>query len=218
MEGEFATPVLDAGSEGTGRSAPPGSARPKPSWWLVTALVACISLVVGGTVQHYFDQKDAASNLYRSQVLTTVFHFLNEESGQLRLPVSHRSAQAFGNLAAAISSDPGVNGQGNLNVSLGSGSVGQPIQIIFSATITSAYASTTVAVWSIYVSKSGGSSSDSGSCVLSSTLLGPGRARSDLNLGGHEFLSPCANSLWSRGPVTATQPRFALAGIPRSPS
>ena len=117
--------------------------------------------------------------------------------------------------ADAISADTGVNGSGTLQVTLGAGSTAQPTQIAFSATVDSPYGSTTLAVW--YVRSRSGDASNQGACVLSSTLLGPGRATTQLNLSANEFLAPCPSQFWSAGSAASMQPRLGLAGIPRSP-
>jgi hypothetical protein len=201
---------------GSRGGVPPAATRPRRSWWLLTLLAVCASLVAGASVQHVFDQRAAARDLYGTQLLTTVSRFLDEEDQQIGQPVAKRSAVAFGSLADSISADQGVNGSGTLQVSLGAGSAAQPEQIAFSATVDSPYAATTLAVWDIRVT-SQGMAENQGVCVLWSTLLGPGRATSSLGLGGGEGVQPCSPSWWSAGPVTVTQPRLGLAGIPRSP-
>jgi hypothetical protein len=181
----------------------------------VTVLTVCGALVLGGFIVHVVDQRNAARTLYRMQVLSTVSRFLAEEGRQAALPVAQRSAPAFGDLADSISADQGVNGAGTLQVSLGAGSAAPPSQIAFSATVESPYASTTFAVWDIRVN--GGAAENQGACVLWSTLLGPGRATTALDLGAGEQMQPCQSQWWSAGPVDAKQPRLGLAGIPRSP-
>jgi hypothetical protein len=218
MESETAAPPgqVEPGSAGPRGGVPPAATRPRRSWWLLTLLAAGVSLVVGGSVQHAVDQRTAARNLYRMQVLTTVSRFLDEEDQQIALPVARRSAVAFGNLADSISADQGVNGSGTLQVSLGAGSAARPGQIAFATTVDSPYASTTVAVWELR-DTSHGIAENQGVCVLWSSLLGSGRATAALSLGGGEERQPCLPSWWSAGPVTVTQPRLGLAGIPRSP-
>jgi hypothetical protein len=197
--------------------APPVASRPRPRgwWWLITALAVCAAFVLGGFAEHVLDQQNAARTLYRTQVATTVFRLLDEENSQLGRPVAQRSAAAFGDVTDSINADLGVNGAGTLQVTLGAGSAAPPDQIAFSATVESPSGSTTFAVWSISLDQ--GTSKNQGACVLWSSLLGPGRATSALNLGGGEQLQPCAASWWSPGPVNANQPRLGLAGIPRSP-
>jgi hypothetical protein len=173
--------------------------------------------IVGGSVQHAVDQRNAARDLCRMQVLTTVSRFFDEERRQIALPVAQRSAAAFGALAGSISVDTGVNGQGTLSVSLGAGSAALPRQIAFSVTVASPYASTAIAVWYILITGHGGVSENEGACVLRSTLLGSGRATTGLNLGEGGFLQSCSPRWWSSGPVVPTQPRLGLAGIPQSP-
>jgi hypothetical protein len=185
--------------------------------WLVTALAVCVALVIGGSVTHVLDQRNAARDLYRMQLLTTVSRFTDEEQRQIALPVAQRSASAFGDLASSIGADQGVNGSGTLQVTLGAGSAAQQAQIAFSATVASPYASATLVVWYISVTSHGGIAENQGVCVLGSTLLGRGRATAPLGLGGGEQIAPCSPQWWAPGPVTATQPRLRLAGIPQSP-
>jgi hypothetical protein len=83
--------------------------------------------------------------------------------------------------------------------------------------VSSPYASTTLAVWDVRDTSHGGVAENQGACVLSSTLLGQGRARAALDLGGGEELQPCSPQWWSAGSARALQPRLGLAGIPRSP-
>lgn len=217
MENETAIPVADAesSSPGTDGAAAPAASRPRGSWWVVTALAVCGALILGAFVQHVRDQHSAAQAQYRMQVLTTLSRFLTEEERQIALPVAQRSAPAFGDLADSISSDEGVNGSGALQVTLGTGSTAPAGQIAFSGTVDSPYASTTFVVWDLSVN--GGSAQNQGVCVLGSSLIGPGRATTALNLGGGAQLQPCEASWWSAGPVNARQPRLGLAGIPRSP-
>jgi hypothetical protein len=219
MESEIASPPAATGSGAAGSSgdAPPVATRVRRPGWLLVVLAVCLSLIVGASVQHAFDQRNAARDRYRMQVSTTAWRFLAEERRQIAMPVAQRSALAFGDLADSIGKDTGVNGSGTLTVSLGSGSVVPPAQIAFSATVASPYASTTFAVWEIRVSSNGGVTVNEGTCVLWSSLLSPGRATADLNLGGGEFLQACSPRWWSPGLMDGTQPRLGLAGIPRSP-
>jgi hypothetical protein len=205
----------ETGSAGLGGSTTPAAARPRPAWWLLTALAVGLSLVIGATVEHVIDRRAAARTLYQTQVLTTLSRFFDQEQAQISRPVARRSAIAFGNLADAISADTGVNGSGTLQVTLGAGSVAQPTHIAFSATVDSPYGSTTLAAW--YVRSRSGDASNQGACVLSSTLLGPGRATTQLNLSANEFLAPCPSQFWSAGSAASMQPRLGRAGIPRSP-
>jgi hypothetical protein len=184
-------------------------------WWLVTALAVCGAFVLGGFTVHVVDQRNAARTLYRTQLLTTAARFLAEEGRQIALPVTKRSAPAFGDLADSISADQGVNGAGTLQVSLGAGSAAQPAQIAFTTTVESPYASTTFVVW--YLSTNRGAVQNQGVCVLWSTLLGPERATTALDLGAGAQLQACEPRWWSAGPLNARQPRLGLAGIPRSP-
>jgi hypothetical protein len=214
VESEITIPPADAGSGPTSfrGDVPPVATRSRRPWWL---LAVGASLIVGGSVQHAFDQKNAVRDLYRMQVLTTEWRFLDEESSQVALPVARRNISAFDDLAGWISGDGGVNGCGTLQVTLGAGSVAQSTQIDFSVTVASPYASTTVAVWSILVSSQGAISSSDGACVLSSTLLGPRRATTDLQLGGGYFVPACSPRWWSSG--SAMDPHLGVAGISHSP-
>jgi hypothetical protein len=219
MESEIARRPgdVESGPAGPRGTLQPAAARPRRSWWLVTALAVCVAVVLGGTVEHVLDQRNAARGLYRMQLLTTFSRFTDEEQHQIAMPVAQRSASAFGDLADSINADTGVNGSGTLQVSLGAGSAAQPAQIAFSATVASPYASTTLVMWYISVTSHGGAADNAGVCVLGSTLLGPGRATTPLDLGGGEQLQSCSPQWWSPGPVDATQPRLGLAGIPQSP-
>ena len=219
MESEIANPPgdVESGSAGSSGTLPPVATRPWRLWWLVTVLAVCASLILGGSVEHAIDQQNAARSLYQMQVLTTASRLFHEEQRQIALPVAQRSASALDDLAESIGADMGVNRSGTLQVSLGAGSAAPPAQIAFSVTVASSYASTTLAVWYIRVISHGGITDNEGACVLWSTLLGPGRATTSLDLGGGEELQPCSSGWWSPGPVDATQPRLGLAGIPRSP-
>ena len=220
VESEIASPAAEAesGSAASGGGDPPVATRPRRSWWpwLITGLAVAASLVVGGSVQHAVDQRNASRDLYQTQVLTTVARFAGEEGRQISLPVAQRSAIAFGDLASSITADPGINGAGRLLVSLGSGSAATPAQIAFSATVASPYASTTFVVWDVRVTTPGAMSDDEGACVLWSTLLGSGRATTFLSLGS-SGLQPCSSQWWAASKAAPTQPRLDLAGIPRSP-
>lgn len=219
MDSQIASPPTGTGSgpPGFGGGSPPGVTRPRRSWWLLTALAVAVAVIAGGSVQHAFDQRNAARDLYRMQVLTTEWRFGDEEARQLALPVAQRNASAFDDLASQISADGGVNGSGTLQVSLGAGSTAQRTQIDFAVTVASPYASTTVVVWYVLLSGHGSVGIDQGACALSSTLLGPGRATADLELGGHYFVPPCTNDMWSSS-TGAINPHFGAAGIPQSPT
>jgi hypothetical protein len=209
-------------SRTTGAETGPGgltssaAARPRGSWWLLTALAVCLSLVLGAVAEHVIDQRTAARQLYQTQVLTTISRLMDAEQSQIGRPAAQRSSSAFGNLTDSITGDGGVNGSGTLQVTLGAGSAAQPSQIAFAVTVDSPYGSTTLAAWDIETGH--GSASNQGACVLWSTLLGPGRATTPLSLGGGEQLAPCSPRWWAPGPVSpAVGPRLGLAGIPRSP-
>jgi hypothetical protein len=203
-----------SGHPGSGDAPPAATRRRRPSWLLV-AVAVVVSLIVGGSVQHAFDDRSATRALYRAQVLTAESRFFDAENSQVALPVARRSITAFGSLADSISGDGGVNGDGTLSVSMDTGSVLQPTQIDVSFTVASPYASTTIALWSILVSDQSDTSSDQGACVLSSTLLGPGRATTDLQLGGGYYVLPCSPRWWSSGSIWA--PHLGTAGISQPP-
>jgi hypothetical protein len=190
-----------------------GSRRRPSPWLVVVALAAVIGAIVGGIVEHARDQSQAAGDLYRVQVLSTLNQFLDAEHQLLAKPAAQRDASVLADLADSITADTGLNGAGTLTVDAGSGSAGQPRQAVFTVTVGSPHGTTSFAVW--YLEPEGPSSSAEGACVLSSTLLGSGRATSDLNLGGSSFVSACLSSYWSASSDPA-QPRFDLAGIHRS--
>lgn len=177
-------------------------------WWLLTVLAVLVALFVSATIQRAIDHHNAARELYRTQLVTTFWRILDEEHRQLGLPPAQRSAVGLGDVLDGINQDTGVNGQGTLQVTMVSGSVALPHEAAVSVAVSSPYGSTTVAVWSVLYP--GGS--DDGACVLSSTLLGPGRAKANLDLGGNEYVAACLPSLW-RGPITPTNPNLGLAGI-----
>ena len=185
-------------------------------WWWLGALVVIASLIVGGTVVHTADQRHARRALYNTQVLTTAARFLDEERSQIALPVAQRKAGAFGDLADSINADPGVNGEGTLQVTAGTGSAATFTQIAFEVTVSSPYASTTFAVWLVRGAGQGGMNlQNAGACALSSSLLGSGRATSFLNLGA-SGLQPCWPHLWSANSSGPRQPHLEWAGIPQS--
>ena len=149
-------------------------------------------------------------------MLTAASRFLDEERSQIALPVAQRNPGAFGDLADSINADFGVNGNGTLQVTTGTGSAATFTQIAFDVTVSSPYASTTFAVWLVRGTGRGGmNSQNAGACVLSSSLLGSGRATSFLNLGA-SGLQPCWPGLWSASSKSPMQPHLAWAGIPQS--
>jgi hypothetical protein len=176
--------------------------------------VACTAFVAGGTAEHAVDQRNASRDLYRTQVLTTISRFLGEERQLIAAPAAQRNASVFGDLADSIAADPGVNESGMLKVSAGEGSAAQQEQITFTVTVASPYGTTAFAVW--YLTPQGQSSSEAGTCVLWSTLLGSGRATADLTLGGSYVEPPCPSRYWTSGATDPTQPHFGLAGIHQS--
>jgi hypothetical protein len=185
-------------------------------WWWRGALLVVVSLIVGGTVVHSIDQRHAQRVLYDTQVLTTASRFLDEERSQIALTVAQRNAGAYGDLADSVTADLGVNGEGTLQVITGTGSAATFTQIAVEVTVSSPYASTTLAVWFVRGAGPGGmNSQNAGTCVLSSSLLGSGRATSFLSLGA-SGLQPCRPQLWSANSKSPMQPHLAWAGIPQS--
>jgi hypothetical protein len=185
-------------------------------WWWLGALLGVASLIAGGTIVRTVDQRHAQRVLYDTQVLTTASRFLDEEGSQIALPVAQRNAGAFAELADSINADLGVNGEGTLQVSTGTGSAATFTQIAFEVTVSSPYASTNFVVWLVRGAGPGGmNSQNAGACVLSSSLLGSGHATSFLNLGA-SGLQPCWPQLWSANSSGPGQPHLAWAGIPQS--
>jgi hypothetical protein len=186
------------------------------SWWWLALLLVAVSLIVGGSVQHAFDQRRADRSLYDVQVLTTASRFIGEEAQQVALPVAKRNVVAFEDLADSINSDIGVNGEGTLHVSLGSGSAATFTQIAFEINVASPYASTTFVVWFVRGAGPGGMGQQNvGSCLLSTSLQGAGRATAHLDLGA-SGLNPCTPDLWPAHQPDPLAPRLALAHIPQS--
>jgi hypothetical protein len=206
----------ESGSAGLSDEAPPAATGPRRSWWLwlIAALIASAAFVAGGTVEHAVNQRNASRDLYRAQALTTISRFLAEERQLVAVPAGQRSASVFSDLADAITADPGVNESGTLKVSAGEGSAAQQEQIIFTVTVASPHGTTAFAVW--YLTPQGPASSDAGACVLWSTLLGSGRAKANLNLGGSYFEPPCPSQYWTSSSTDPTQPHFGVAGIHQS--
>jgi hypothetical protein len=202
---------------GTGEH-PPAAGRSRPWWspWLIALVLAALAGgVIGAAVEHARDQDQAAGDQYRAQVLSTLTRFLDAEHQLLGQPAAHRDASVLGDLADSITGDTGINGAGTLSVDVGTGSAAQPHQAIFTVTVGSPHGTTAFAVW--FLEPQGPSTSEEGACVLSSTLLGSGRATRDLVLGGGSAVEgPCPATFWSASSDPA-QPRFDLAGIPRQP-
>jgi hypothetical protein len=198
-------------STGAPIGRPPAVKRNPPLWWAITAVAVLVALFAGGTIQHAFDNRNATRDLYRMQLVTTLWRLGQEEQRQLALPAAQRSTAAVGDIVDGINQDTGINGQGTLQVTLGSGSVAPPHQAAFSVTVSSPYGSTTVAEWFVLYP----GSTDTGACVLSSTLVGSGRATTDLELGGGEFVQVCLPSWW-RGPITPNHPNLGMANIDES--
>lgn len=217
MANDVSRARTSTGSPGPAGSAPAAEAPPpwRP-WWLFTILAAIVSLVAGAIVQHAVDQRNAAAALYRIQVGTTVSRFLGEADRQLRLPAAQRSISALSDVGDSISQDLGVSDQGSLTAELREGSTRQARQIVFAVNITSPHADTTVVIWDLKAGDDPGSGGNQGTCVQYSSLLGPGHATRNLDLGGGQILAACPASYWSPGPLDGKQPRFALAGIHKS--
>jgi hypothetical protein len=170
-----------------------------------------VSAVAGAFVQHAVDQHRAAITLYRNQINTTASRFFTEEERQLALPAAQRSDPYFSVLADSVSKDQGVNDSGNLTVSVVAGSTKPAHQIAYAFTVSSPHGSSTIVMWDVRLP----GDVNQGSCLLSSSLLGPGPATRDLELGGNEFLQPCQRSWWAPGPVDGRQPRLGLTPIPK---
>jgi hypothetical protein len=185
-------------------------------WWWLGALLVAVSLVLGGTVIHAADQRQAQRKLYDIQVLTTASRLLDAEQSQAALPVAQRSGVVFANLADSIDADLGVNGAGSLQVTMGAGSSATFTQVAYEVTVSSPYASTTFVVWFIRgAGPAGMNSQDAGSCLLASSLLGSGRATSYLSLGA-SGLEPCSPQLWSASSKAPMQPHLNWADIQQS--
>jgi hypothetical protein len=218
VNSEIVSPAqAGSGSDGFSGEHPRAARGRRRSWWLwlVAVLVTAAAFVVGGTVVHIVDQRHAASDLYRTQVLTTISRFLGAERQLIAVPATQRDASVLDWLADSITADPGVNGPGTLTVSVGAGSAAQPGQVIFTVTVASAHGTSAFAVW--YLAPQGPSSSDAGACVLWSSLEGSGRATADLNLGGSYFEPPCQAQWWSSSSASnPAQPHFGVAGISQS--
>lgn len=200
---------------GTGEHSPAaGGSRRWRSPWLIALLVAVLAGgVIGAVVEHARDQDQAASDQYRAQVVSTLTRFLDAEHQLLGQPAARRDASVLSDLAASITGDAGLNGAGTLSVDVGSGSAAQPHQAIFTVTVGSPHGTSAFVVW--YLEPQGPSTGEEGACVLSSTLLGSGRATRDLDLGDSTSVDgPCPAAYWSASSDPA-RPRFDLAGIPR---
>ena len=187
--------------------------RPGPRWLLAAVAVAVLAaLIAVPLIVTSARHRAAALALYRSQLLTVTKRFATEE--------------------LFLGMRPAHSGTGPLRVSVGAGGVtsmpvkpraggGQLKQIAYSITVTSPYASTRVAVWNIEEIGPPGAIRNlidkQSWCVLSSTLLGPGPARTNLDLGGGRSLAWCRSAWLASGPLTEDlDPRLGLAGI--SPS
>ena len=184
---------------GTAESVPPGpdngamrsTARPARPWWpwVIAALTACAGLLAGGIAVHVIDRRSAERGSYRAQVMTTFTLFLAEERKLITLPVAQRDVGVFTDLADALTQDPGINGSGTLQVEAGPVTADTPGQVVAAFTVSSAYATSSFAVW--HLAPQGLSTSDEGTCVFSSTLLGSGPATGSLDLGGGYTEPPC---------------------------
>jgi len=187
--------------------------RPGPRWLLAAVAVAALAaLIAVPLIVTSARHRATALALYRSQLLTDTKRFAAEEF--------------------SLGMRPAHSGTGTLRVSVGAGGVtsvrvksrasgGRLEQIAYAITVTSPYASTRIAVWNLEEISSPGAYQnliDNQSwCVLSSTLLGPGPARTNLDLGGGHYLPWCRSAWLGSGPLTAgPDPSLGLAGI--SPS
>ena len=186
--------------------------RPGPRWLLAAVAVAALAaLIAVPLIVTSARHRATALALYRSQLLTITKRFAAEEF--------------------FLGMRPARSGTGTLRVSVDAGGVtsvpvkpraggGRLEQIAYSITVTSPYASTRIAVWNLERSPPGPSGISTiiqSWCVLSSTLLGPGPARTNLDLGGGRSLQWCRSAWLGSGPLTDDlDPRLGLAGI--SPS
>jgi hypothetical protein len=214
METEATIPPADAGYKLTGmvgNASPPAVRTRRPTWTLMVLAVAA-ALIAGALAGHAWDNKNAAHEEYRNQVLTTESRFLFEESRQVVLPGPQRSLTKLDDLADSITADPGVNGSGTLTVSAGAGGFLSK-QIVLDVSIDSPYASATLVTYAISI-PGPGAGLDEGACVLSSTLLGPGRATRGLTLDANYFVPSCPLQWWTS--KSASDPHLGQAGIPRS--
>jgi hypothetical protein len=212
MANDVSRTRTSTGSSGPAGASPVAQApRPGRPWRLIAVLAVIVSAAAGAVAQHAVDQHMAAITLYRNQINTTVTRIFTEEDRQLALPAAQRSDPYFEVLADSISQDPGVNDLGNLTVDIGAGSVRQAHQIAYAVTVSSSHGSSTIVVWDVRFP----GDVNQGTCVLSSSLLGPGFATKDLELGGNEFVQPCQPSWWAPGPLDGRQPRLGLSPIPK---
>src|SRR6185437_1630245 len=196
MASEITIPPANAGSgvKGIAGDVTPASVpRRRPTWMLMVLTVIAV-LIAGALAGHAWDQKNAARDLYRGQVLTTETRFYDAENSQINLPAQRRSLTALSDLADSITGDVGVNGSGTLTVTTGTGAT-MATQTVLDVTISSPYATTTLVTYSIQVPRN--TSPNAGACVLSSTLLGQGRATRDLRLGGGYVVPSCPLQWWS---------------------
>jgi len=195
------------------RGSAPATGAPGPwrPWGLIVALAMVVAAVAGAFAQHAVDQHKAAVTLYRNQVATTLTRIFTEEERQIALPAAQRSNPYFSDIADSINGDSGVNDSGNLNVSVVAGSTNPAHQIAFAVSVSSPHASSTIVVWDVRLP----GTVNQGTCVLSSSLAGPGPVTKDVELGGNMFLQPCQPSWWAPGPVDGSQPRLGLTPIPQ---
>ena len=212
METEATIPPADAGYRHTGMAgnASPASARTRRPTWTLMVFAVAAALIAGALAEHAWDNKNAARDLYRNQVLTTESRILAEESRQVVLPGPQHSQTKLDDLANSVTADPGVNGSGTLTVSTGTGAALSK-QIVLDISIDSPYASTTLVTYAISIPGQGSSPAE-GACVLSSTLLGPGRATRDLTLDASYFVPSCPRQWWTS--KSASDPHLGQAGIP----
>jgi len=202
-------------------------------WLLLAALVVAAAIVVPVVVVSASHRAGPAggdsgpssspqATLYREQVTTTISRILAAETS-----AASGSARRLdpGNAASSVSNDPAINGSGTLRVTIGEGGASNVDlkadsdgtfrlkQIAWSVSVTSPYASSRFAVWDIRKTDSGQVTDNRGSCVLSSTLLGPGPAKKDLDLGGGRTVQLCKSTWLGPGPVSDTEPSLRSAGI-----
>jgi hypothetical protein len=202
-------------------------------WLLLAALVVAAAIVVPVVVLSASHRAGPAggdsgapsspqTTLYREQVTTTISRLLAAEASVASGSAPHLDP---GNVGPSVSKDPAINGSGTLRVTIGEGGVSnvrleadsggtfQLKQVAWSVSVTSPYASSRFAVWDIRKTDSGQVTDNRGSCVLSSTLLGPGPAKKDLELGSGRTVQLCKSTWLGPGPVSDTEPSLSSAGI-----
>src|SRR5215472_821566 len=96
VEPTFADPSAqtEPGPTGAGAGRPPTMPRISRRWWpfaVVAVVAVLLGSVVGATIERAVDRRDAARDLYRTQLNTTFWRIDQEEQRQLGLPQAQRS-------------------------------------------------------------------------------------------------------------------------------